>query len=152
MLVWPRLGEASLVDLLPEDDSHAVIPPTDEELEKLIATCEDFRTPAPLLPELVRFLAVTGLRRGEVCHLRWRSVDLAHDAIRIETQAKGRVINGNAREPKHGKFRDRHRRARNSTCCSVPPWIQSDRTRPPIIRACPRPRPSPTSSSSATTR
>ena len=53
------ISEGPRIDLLPEDDSHAVIPPEEEDLAKLILTAEDFRTPAPWLPDVIDFLAET---------------------------------------------------------------------------------------------
>jgi len=99
------IAEQPRIDLLPQDDSTLVVPPTDEELARLLAACEDFRRVAPMMPEVVEFASETGLRRGELFHLTWRSVELEHDAIRIETQAKSRVVNGQIWKPKHGKHR-----------------------------------------------
>lgn len=92
--------------LLPEDDSQVVIPPREDELERLIATAEDFRSVAPLMPELLRFLAETGLRRGEAFNLPWRSLDLVRGVVRVEMQTKGRLVSGKRWTPKHGKFRE----------------------------------------------
>jgi integrase len=94
------------LDLLPMDDSTPVIPPTETQFRKLLAVCEDFREVAPLLPEVTEFTAETGLRRGEIFHLTWGSVDLERDAIRIEMQARGRMVNGRAWRPKHNKWRE----------------------------------------------
>ena len=99
------ISEAPNFDLLPQDDSVAVIPPTEQQLARLLEACADFRPVAPLLPEVVEFAAETGLRRAEVFHLTWRSVELERDAIRVEMQTKGRVVNGVAWKPKHGKHR-----------------------------------------------
>lgn len=99
------ITEQPRIDLLPQDDSMLVVPPTEEELAALLRTCEDFRDVAPLMPEVVEFASETGLRRGELFHLTWRSVELERDAIRIETQSKSRVVNGKVWKPKHGKHR-----------------------------------------------
>lgn len=101
------IAEAPRIDLLPQDDSLAVIPPTEDELEHLIEASEGFREIAPLLPEVIAFTAETGLRRGEVFHLTWRSVELKRErsSVRIEMQQKGRVVNGRVWKPKHGKYR-----------------------------------------------
>jgi integrase len=100
------LAEPPKFDLLPQDDSVPVVPPTEDEYRRLLAACEQFREVAPLLPEVVEFAAETGLRRAEVFHLTWGSVDLARDAVRIEMQAKGRLVNGRAWRPKHNKWRE----------------------------------------------
>jgi len=94
------------IDILPKDDSKTVLPPTEEQFDTLLASSEKFRHVAPLLPEVVEFTAETGLRRGEVFNLTWRSVDLARGAIRVEMQNKGRVVNGVAWRPKHNKWRE----------------------------------------------
>ncbi len=94
------------IDLLPTDDSVPVIPPTEEQLQDLLAVCETYRPIAPLLPEVVQFTGETGLRRGEVFHLTWGSVDLVRDAIRVEMQTKSRVVNGRVWRPKHNKWRE----------------------------------------------
>ena len=100
------IAQAPAIDLLPQDDSTPVIPPTEEELQHLLRVCEDFRELAPLLPEVVEFASETGLRRAELFHLAWRSVELQRGAIRIETQAKSRVVNGKTWKPKNNKWRE----------------------------------------------
>lgn len=94
--------------LLPQDDTQEVVPPTDEEFARLVATCEDFREEAPFLPEVVIFAAETGLRQGELMNLTWAQVEASvagRGAIRIERRTKGRSRAGKAYRPKHGKFR-----------------------------------------------
>src|SRR5574341_357274 len=68
--------------------------------------CEELRQLAPLLPEVVEFASETGLRRAELFHLAWRSVELQRAAIRIETQAKSRVVNVKTWKPKNNKWRE----------------------------------------------
>jgi integrase len=94
------------IDLLPEDDSVAVIPPTEEQYDLVLSVADGFRPIAPFMPEVIDFDAETGLRKAEIFNLHWRSVDLVRDAIRIEQQAKTRVVNGQAWRPKHNKFRE----------------------------------------------
>lgn len=55
---------------------------------------------------MVEFASETGLRRGEVFHLTWASVDLPRSAIRVEMQMKSRLANGRHWKPKHGKHRE----------------------------------------------
>jgi integrase len=97
---------APLIDLLPTDDSEPVIPPTEEQYAAVLAACELFRPVAPLLPEVTDFAAETGARRAEVFTLSCRSVDLVRGTIRIEKQAKARLVNGQPWRPKHNKWRE----------------------------------------------
>jgi integrase len=92
--------------MLPEDDSKPVVPPSEAEYHALLDACEKFRDVAPLLPEVVEFTALTGLRRAEVFNLRWSSVELDRQVIRIESARRGRRVNGQAWRPKHGKWRE----------------------------------------------
>lgn len=94
------------ISMLPEDDSEPVIPPSVEEFHALLDACEAFRHVAPLLPEVVEFTALTGLRRGEVFNLRWASVELDRRVLRVESARRGRCVNGAAWRPKHGKWRE----------------------------------------------
>jgi integrase len=55
---------------------------------------------------VVQFTAETGLRRGEVFTLSWSSVELVRNAVRVEMQARGRLVNGVAWRPKHNKWRE----------------------------------------------
>jgi integrase len=100
------LDDKPRLDLLPQDDSHPVLPPSEVEYHALLDACEDFREVAPLLPEVVEFTALTGLRRGEVFNLRWASVELDRQVIRVESHRRGRTVNGQAWRPKHGKWRE----------------------------------------------
>jgi integrase len=94
------------IDLLPEDDSVAVVAPSDEQFQALLDACADYVEVAPLMREVIEFTAETGLRRGEVFALTFHSVDLARNCIRIETQRRARMVNGKAWKPKHNKFRE----------------------------------------------
>lgn len=92
--------------MLPQDDSKPVVPPSEAEYHAVLETCEKFRAVAPLLPEVVELTALTGLRRGEVFNLRWSSVELDRQVLRVESNRRGRRINGQAWRPKHGKWRE----------------------------------------------
>jgi integrase len=94
------------VDLLPEDDSTPVIPPSEEQFKVLLRLAEDFRAVAPFVPEAIELDAETGMRCGELFNLTWRSVDLQRGAVRIETQGRVRLVNGRAWKPKHNKWRE----------------------------------------------
>ena len=100
------LPTAPKIDLLPQDDSTAVIPPTEVEFEALLVACNGYAQVAPLLRAFAEFAAETGLRRGELLNLTWGSVDRVRGAVRVETQARARVINGRPWKPKHNKFRE----------------------------------------------
>lgn len=100
------LAEAPRIDLLPEDDSVPVIAPSEDEFRALLRVCQDFRSVAPFMPEVVDFDAETGLRCGELFHLAWRSVDRERNAVRVETQGRVRMVNGKAWKPKHNKWRE----------------------------------------------
>jgi integrase len=94
--------------LLPLDDTQEVLPPTDEEFEILLRTCEDFREDAAFLPEVVKFAAETGMREGEIMNLTWGQVEAmlgGRGAVRIERRTKGRSRAGKPYRPKHGRFR-----------------------------------------------
>src|SRR5207302_1221019 len=92
--------------LLPEDDSEAVVPPSDEQFQKFLDACGDYVEVAPLLREICEFTAETGLRRGEVFALTYRSVDLTRGCIRVEVQKRVRIVNGRPWRPKNNKWRE----------------------------------------------
>jgi len=94
------------IDLLPQDDATPVLPPTDEEFDRLLEACEHYRAVAPWLPEVVELAADTGMRRGELFSLTWGSIEFDRKAIRVEMQRRGRLVNGVNWKPKHGKFRE----------------------------------------------
>lgn len=94
------------IDLLPEDDSEAVVAISEEDFSRLLTACAEFREVAPLLPDVAEFTAETGLRRGEVFTLTFRSVDLARNCIRVEMQRRVRLVNGQPWKPKNSKWRE----------------------------------------------
>jgi len=55
--------------------------PTPEELTALIAVAEGSD---PVLATTVALAALTGMRRGELCALRWSDVDLEHGIVAVE--------------------------------------------------------------------
>ncbi len=57
------------------------IPLTPTEIEQLLRASED----DPLIHDLIVTALSTGLRRGDCCKLKWESVDLRGNALRIET-------------------------------------------------------------------
>ena len=100
------IANAPKIDMLPNDDSTPVIPPTEEEFKALLAASVGYKEVASLLPEVIEFAAETGLRRGEVFNLTWPSVDMVRGALRVEMQVRGRLVNGVAWRPKHNKWRE----------------------------------------------
>ena len=62
------------------------------DLEKLLVVIEE-----GWLKELVVFAVLTGLRRGEICNLRWQNVDLTRRVVHVRSTATFRT--------KHGKQR-----------------------------------------------
>lgn len=62
------------------------------DFEKLIAVMEE-----GWLRELVVFAVLTGLRRGEICNLRWQDVDLGRRVIHIRSTATFKTKQGKRR-------------------------------------------------------
>ena len=66
--------------------------PSLDEVRTLIATADTFD---PSFAAVLRLVAATGMRRGEVCALRWNDVDLSAGTVRISQSvvaAKGGAI------------------------------------------------------------
>ena len=63
-------------------------PLTDEELVRLYETAR----PDPMLYGLTVCAACTGMRIGDVCHLRWQSVDLKNGWVRVTTSKTGVAV------------------------------------------------------------
>ena len=74
------------------DERDEVRAPTLEEVRKLIATADKLD---PSFAAVLRLVAATGMRRGEVCALRWNDIDLSAGTVRIGQSvvaAKGGAI------------------------------------------------------------
>ena len=108
------------VNLLPTDDSTPVIPPTEEELQQLLATCAKFREVAPLLPEVVEFVAETSCAAARSSIWSWwvgrprPRCDPRRDAgeePRASTASCGSRRHGKFREEPLSKKAARHPRA-----------------------------------------
>ena len=73
-------------------DQQVVRAPSLDEVRTLIATADRFD---PSFGAVLRLVAATGMRRGEVCALRWDDVDLSDETVRIGRSvvaAKGGAI------------------------------------------------------------
>ena len=74
------------------DERDEVRAPSLDEVRMLIATADTFD---PSFAAVLRLVAATGMRRGEVCALRWNDVDLSAGTVRISQSvvaAKGGAI------------------------------------------------------------
>ena len=74
------------------DERDEVRAPSLDEVRTLIATADTFD---PSFAAVLRLVAATGMRRGEVCALRWNDVDLSAGTVRISQSvvaAKGGAI------------------------------------------------------------
>jgi integrase len=101
-----NLATAPSIDLLPEDDSTPIVPATEQQHQAVLKLAEDFRPVPPFMPEVIDFAAETGLRLAELFHLVWGSVDRERHTIRVETQARVRLVNGRPWKPKYNKWRE----------------------------------------------
>lgn len=61
-------------------DRREISPPTPAQVRQLIELAE---AKNPDLAAIIRFAAATGCRRGEVCAVRWRDVDLENGSVLI---------------------------------------------------------------------
>jgi len=65
----------------PAPDSTEAFEPSVEQVLKLIDTAEKSRQPA--MADFYRVAALTGMRRGEVCGLRWSDIDWSKGTLTI---------------------------------------------------------------------
>ena len=104
------LGQAVRWELLTRNPADAVDPP---KVERATMTAFDMPQTAELLEAMrgTRIFAPTvlavlcGLRRGEICALRWRSVDLAKGQLAVVHSAEQTKAGVRFKEPKSGKAR-----------------------------------------------
>ncbi len=64
----------------PTVHQQRIVPPTAEEVRRIVELAEQRN---PILAALIMLAALTGARRGELCGLRWRDVDLDAGTVRI---------------------------------------------------------------------
>jgi integrase len=65
---------------VPKIERPEIVVPTREEIGELVRTADDLN---PLLGTLVYVAAHTGMRRGELCALRWEDIDLDEAVIHV---------------------------------------------------------------------
>jgi integrase len=65
----------------PPASGARVTPPTTDEVLKLVRAAEERD---PVMAAFIMLAAITGARRGELCALHWRDVDLAKGTLHIE--------------------------------------------------------------------
>jgi integrase len=75
---WKERGPAPEPTRKPVAVRQDPRPPTDEDVSAIVAAA-----PAPLWADLFLVAASTGLRRGELCGLRWRAVDTKARTLRV---------------------------------------------------------------------
>jgi integrase len=61
---------------------HDLVPPTVEQIDKLLSKCKGD------LHDLVLLALYTGMRKGELFHLLWKDVDLKGDRIHVVSRAE----------------------------------------------------------------
>lgn len=76
-------------------------PPTEAELDRLLAACSALGGYAPRMRALIKFAAYTGMRPGELFALEWADIDF--DAMRI--MVRRRVYKGELDLPKSNRVR-----------------------------------------------
>lgn len=94
-LGWITASPATGVVLPAKVDSGDDDPPSIPELLKILIVA-DADPRGPGLGMLLRVSAATGIRRGELCGLRWRDVDLERGRLLVR---KAAVIKKNRRKP-----------------------------------------------------
>jgi integrase len=76
----------------PPARQREIVPPTIEEVRRLIVECERFN---PDLARLFTVAATTGCRRGELCGLQWRDIDFENATMvvaRAISDTPGNVV------------------------------------------------------------
>jgi integrase len=95
---WIPANPAALASP-PRLGSVEIRPPTPEEVTRLLATAYEAD---PDFAVLLWLAATTGARRGELCALRWRNVDLEAAELLILRnlfQAAGRLVGEGHQDP-----------------------------------------------------
>lgn len=79
------------------DEQGEVRAPTLEEVRSLIATAQKADAS---FAAVLRVVAATGMRRGEVCALRWRDVDFDHGVVRVNESVVAAIGGAIVKAPK----------------------------------------------------
>jgi integrase len=103
------IDRAPFVDMLPLDRSDSIEPPSEDQLDLILAAAEKFTDVAPYMVEAIKLAAWSGLRAGEqFSGLTWRCIEFnagTTGAIKIGKQHKVKMVDGRAWTPKHLKSR-----------------------------------------------
>ncbi|MGA8726959.1 MAG: tyrosine-type recombinase/integrase [Acidimicrobiales bacterium] len=102
---WKRVPTNEARDASPPSVRHKpmVVPPP-EKVRALIDLAANSK--APHWAAVITFAAMTGLRRGELCGLRWSDVDWSHHVIQVERSIWQTNEGWGVKEPKtHQKRR-----------------------------------------------
>jgi integrase len=76
---WCPINVASMASP-PTVHQQRIVPPSPEEVRAIVELAEQRN---PILAALIMLAALTGARRGELCGLKWRDVDLDAGTVRI---------------------------------------------------------------------
>lgn len=68
----------------PKQERPQIVPPSDDEVLALVGAMRDYDEDLGLF---VMLAAATGARRGELCALRWKNIDLRRGRVRIAESA-----------------------------------------------------------------
>jgi integrase len=91
---------------VPKIEKTEIVVPTREEMVEIVRTADELN---PLLGTLVYLAAHTGMRRGELCALRWEDIDLDEAVIHVSHSVfdGGQTHEGiGIKSTKSGKSRD----------------------------------------------
>jgi integrase len=79
---WCPINVASMASMAspPTVGQQRIVPPSPDEVRAIVELAEQRN---PILAALIMLAALTGARRGELCGLKWRDVDLDAGTVRI---------------------------------------------------------------------
>ena len=87
----------------PSATKTKVVVPSQAQLRRLSTLARSGRSSE--VSTFIQLAAVTGMRRGEICRLRWSDVDDAARALRLRRSYWQRQGQSGVKEPKNGKER-----------------------------------------------
>lgn len=103
---WLPANPAAGAWIPSDSEPTEVDPPTALELREVLAHLSDAKRRNPELATLLRLAADTGMRRGELCGLQWRSIDLG----RAELVVRQTVVQVGRRVEVRGTTKSRQKR------------------------------------------